>query len=83
MGLLCLAQVVCELLEWRLGHLLIWPEVGGQICEGARDSRKCSLGYITGRKMEEAKSGGKKWEGEKKWEEGKIGGSEILNCIYI
>lgn len=42
--LLCLGQVVCELLERGFGQLVLWPEVRGQVGEGARYGLKGCLG---------------------------------------
>lgn len=43
--LLDFCQEIGVFLEWRLGQLQLWPQIGSQVCVGIGDGRKCSLGW--------------------------------------
>lgn len=43
--LLYFCQEICVFLEWRLGQLQLWPQIGSQVCVGIGDGCKCCLGW--------------------------------------
>ena len=45
LDLLCLGEVVCKLLERRLGKLCLLPKVRGQVGVGPCNGSKCGLSW--------------------------------------